>query len=247
MTDDLPQGNLSQFFEDPTLLAVDAALMERTNSQPKRTYLGFSQIGEQCERKLWYGIQPDIPRAPISAQGVRAIMDGFHGETIMANRLRMVPGIQLHTHDENGQQWGFTDLEGKFAGHMDGAVLGLLQAKKTWHVFEHKQVNEKKFNELKKLKSDGEKTALERWDFVYYAQAVLYMSYSGMTRHYLTCATPGGRDYTSVRTDANEKLAQALRMKAKRIIDAKQPPTRINDDPAFYNGSSPRPFFRISL
>lgn len=152
----------------------------------------------------------------------------------MAARLRMVDGIQLSTVGEDGQQFGFSDFGGHFRGHMDGAILGLREAPKTWHVWEHKAVNETKFKKLCKLSDADEKTALQQWDAVYYAQAVLYMYYSGMTRHYLTCSTPGTREVTSVRTDPDNALAKRLIAKAERIIFSDRMPEPVSGDPSFY-------------
>lgn len=228
-------GNLTEYFGDPTLAAVDRAIEAAAANEPPRTYLGMSQIGKPCERELWYSIQPSIPRRKIDAASIKRFEDGYYGEDLMAKRLRMVPGVELHTHNEDGSQFGFADFDGKFCGHMDGAIIGIIQAPKTWHVWEHKQVNEEKFKKFQKLKADlGEKKVLEQWDGVYYAQAVLYMEYSDMERHYLTVSTPGGRQFDSVRTDKNPRMAKALREKASRIITAITPPPRINDSPAFY-------------
>lgn len=226
-------GNLSEVTKDPTLQAVDFALTQAEKKEVRRDYLGFSQVGEQCERRLWYDFN-GYSRAGIPVSGLRAINDGHMGEDLMAKRLQMVDGIELHVENPDGSQFGFSDLQGKFRGHMDGAIRGVVQSPQTWHVWEHKQVNEKKFRELVKLRGDGEKTALERWDYTYYCQAVLYMYYSGMERHYLTCATPGGRDYTGVRTNKNTKLAEALRGKASRLIAADRAPERAYSTPAFY-------------
>lgn len=230
--------SLKGFFADPTLAAVDRALEAEHRAQKRRSYLGFSIVGDECERRLWYEVQHNIhksvPKEPFTATGIRAVQDGFVGEDIMADRLRKVDGVELHTHDDKGRQFGFKDLGGRFSGHMDGAIRGLIQSPATWHVWEHKQVNEKKFNSLNKLRAEDEKSALRQWDSVYYAQAVLYMYYSGMTRHYLTCCTPGGRDYTSVRTEANNKYARKLRERAERVLIATTPPLRVSDNPSYY-------------
>lgn len=220
---------------DPTLDAVDAALMVRNASQPPRTYLGMSAIGHPCGRKLWYDYHRPAPRH-IDGAGLRRIQDGHRGEDLMAERLRMVPGITLMTVDpETGRQFEFNDHDNRFGGHADGMILGLLQAPKTWHVWEHKVVGEKKWAELLKLKQTvGEKAALREWDAVYYAQAVLYMHYSGLSRHYLTCDTPGGRASTSVRTNADPVHAAELISKAKRILDARAPLARLSNDPAWW-------------
>jgi len=60
------------------------------------------------------------------------------------------------------------------------------------------------------------------------------MHYFDLTRHYLVVSTPGGRDYDSCRTEANPLLAEALREKAKRILEANGPPARLSERPEFY-------------
>lgn len=220
---------------DPTLDAVDAALERRGASQSPRTYLGMSSIGHPCGRKLWYDYhQPKQPS--FDAATLRRFEDGHRGEDLMAERLRMVDGVTLMTVDpETGRQWAYSDHGDRFGGHADGKIVGLLQAPKTWHIWEHKCVNDKKWAELNDLKRDqGEKHALRAWDAVYYAQAVLYMHYSGLSRHYLTCSTPGERDTTSVRTDADPVHAAELINKAERILNARAPLARLSNDPAWW-------------
>lgn len=221
-------------FTASTLAAVDQAL-ERAQDNTLRPYLGMSQIGHACDRAIWYGYHWTTARA-IPASGLRAIQDGFRGEDVMAERLRAVPGITLHTVDPaTGRQFGQVALAGHFRGHLDGAILGLLEAPKTWHVWEHKQVNETKFNKLGKLVADkGEKAALAEWDAVYYAQAQCYMGFTGMDRHYLTVATPGGRAYCSVRTEFDREAFDAICARAQRIVSSPTPPDGISTDPTWY-------------
>ena len=220
---------------DPTLAAIDRELERREAGQPRRTYLGASQIGEPCERKLWYSIQPDVPREAWEAATLRRFEDGHRSEAVMAERLRLVPGVELATVDANGEQFGFTDFGGRFQGHADGFIRGLLQAPVTPCVWEHKSVNEKRFAEFNKLKKNlDEKAVLQAWDPVYYAQGVMYMGYFDLTRHYLTVSTPGCRDVQSCRTDANPRMFDALREKARRIIEAEAPPARISERKEFY-------------
>ena len=71
---------------------------------------------------------------------------------------------------------------------------------------------------------------------MYYGQAACYMHYSGMKRHYLTIATPGGRDTISVRTNANNRHAKALRALAKDVIASDRPQQipRCSESPAWY-------------
>lgn len=209
---------------DLTLRAIDKILEDQTNNEPKRNYLGASSIGDPCARKLWYRLHGDHKES-FTADTIRKFNDGHRSEDVMAAHLRLVEGVELWTHKPDGSQYGFMD--GQFSGHYDGVIHGILEAPKTFHIWEHKATNEKKFEDLKKLKTADEKTALKNWDAVYYAQAIIYMDYEGLDRHFLTVCTPGMRDYTSVRTNADPIYAAALKNKAERIINAKEPPEKI--------------------
>lgn len=211
---------------DPTLAEIDNILeREHAANNKRRDYIGASSIGDSCSRKLWYRLN-EKDNEVFDAATIRRFNDGHRSEAIIIDLLRKVPGIELHTYNqETGEQYGFVD--GKFKGHYDGIIHGILEAPLTWHIFEAKCVNEKSFEKLKKLKQEDEKTALKNWNPVYYGQAVTYMDYEGLTRHYMIVCTPGVRDYISIRTEANPTMAAALRLKAKRISEATEAPERI--------------------
>lgn len=220
---------------DPTLDAVRAACEQRAAVEPARPYLGMSAIGHPCERRLWYAFRWAV-RDTFGADALWRIEDGHRSEDVMAARLRMAPGVRLQTVDpRTGQQFGFADLGGHFRGHADGLITGLLQAPRALHVWEAKAVNEKKQAELVKLKFErGEKQALQAWDAVYYAQAILYMAYAEAPRHYLTASSPGARTMVSVRTNTDLDEARRLRAKAERVITAAEPPPKLSQDPAWW-------------
>lgn len=218
----------------PTIAAMDAAIEAAQDTAP-RPYLGISQIGHACDRHLWLSFHfAEVRRLPASA--LKAIEDGHRGEAMMAERLRMIDGVRLQTVDPStGQQWAVVACGGHVRGHLDGIITGVVEAPKTPHVWEHKQVNEKKFAELKKLVDKfGEKSALAQWDAVYHAQALCYMELRELTRHFLTVGTPGGRDYVSVRTDADPAAAKKLLARADRIVCAAEPPLRLSEDPSYF-------------
>jgi len=218
-------------YVDPTLDAADRVL-EAAQHVERRPRLGASSIGADCERRSWLDFRW-ASKIRHDAATLKRFADGHAGELVQAERLRLVDGVTLLTiAPDTGFQWGFETLGGHFGGSMDGAILGLIQAPKTWHVWEHKQVDQKKFDRLAKAKEKhGEKDALANWDTTYYAQAILYMHFSGMTRHYLTCSTPGGRSTIGCRTNENKQAAERLIDKASRIIFAPRPPEKISLDP----------------
>ncbi len=224
---------------DPILQAIDAAIEAEENAKPPRNYLGMSSIGRSCARALWYQFRH--AKAPSRrADLIKAASDGHAGEALMAERLRMVEGIKLVTEDSRtGKQFEFSDIGGHFRGHNDGYIRGLPHHNETdeWNptdVWEHKQVNEKKFNQLVKLIEQNEGDALEKWDYSYYGQACLYLYYAGLTRHYLTVSTPGSRQTISCRTSANEEVAQSLIKKAERIIYSDTAPERVSNNPSWF-------------
>lgn len=211
---------------DPTLAAADVALVE-AQQRRGRPYLGMSGIGAECARKLWFDLRWVGP-SNFDSLTLKRFADGHATEIVIVARLKAVGGLELYEVGEDGRQFGFEDIGGHFRGHMDGVVLGLLQAPKTWHVLEIKCTAEKKLAELKKaVRELGEKQALRKWNPTYYAQAVLYMHYAGLDRHYLVAATPGGRDWYSIRTDADPVEAARLIEKARRVIFAATPPSKI--------------------
>jgi len=218
---------------DLTLSAIDV-VMEAQQERGARGYVGASSIGDSCERKLWYSFHW-IKQGFIEAAGLRRINDGHRGEAIVADMLRKVPGVELSTESADGNQHSFEDLGGHFRGNADGLITGLLQSPTKLHVWECKIVNETKFKKVASLKvAKGEDEALKHWDYVYYAQAQIYMHYFNATRHYMTVGSPGVRDLDSIRTKYNKGDAEMFIEKAKRIITSPRPLGRLSENPAWH-------------
>ena len=136
--------------------------IEETQEKRNRGYIGASGLGHECSRKVWYEYN-GAPQSDMGWSVLCAIEDGHATEDVMAERLRAIEGITLLTHDDNKKQFGFDYKgEGWFRGHYDGVIHGIVEAPKTWHIWEHKTKNPKYFNELKKLINiHGEKNALK--------------------------------------------------------------------------------------
>jgi hypothetical protein len=225
---------LPDVYKDPTLAEVDRIIEAEAAAEPPRRYLGASSLGDKCERKLWYQFN-GYPASPRRAALIYAAQDGHRCEAVLAERLRKVPGVELWTADEQGNQYGFSDFDRRFGGHIDGMIRGILQAPKTLHVWESKSLNEKRFAEFRRmLDRFGGKQCLVNFDFKWYTQAQLYMGYFDAARHYLTACYAGARDVLSCRTEFDRAFFGASRAKALRIIEAKEPPARIASDPSFY-------------
>jgi hypothetical protein len=220
--------------EDPTLKAADRALEELAAKERQREYLGMSEVGGSCSRKLWYGFRK-AARERFDAATLKRFEDGHRTEDLIIRRLRLLDGITLLDRQADGNQIGYKDLNGHFSGHLDGDIVGILQAPVTPHVLEVKCVSEKKFNELKKAVAElGEKNALRKWNPVYYTQGMLYCHYHQRSRHYLVVATPGGRDWMGVRSNYDAAHALGAIAKANRIISSQEPPDKLSNDPSYF-------------
>jgi hypothetical protein len=207
--------------------------MEAHREKP-RPYLGISQIGESCARKMWYRFRW-VAQETFDALTLKRFEDGHRTEDLLAARLRAVPGIQLTTLQPNGQQWEVIGANPHIKGHLDGGVLGLLQAPATWHVFEAKCVGEEQLQKLSKaIELHGEKQALRAWNRVYWAQALVYMWLTGMERHYLVASAPGGRGRpVTVRTESDPIEAARFLIRAERVVESQEPLERIGG-PTYY-------------
>lgn len=219
---------------DPCLAAADAALEARENAQKSRMYLGMSSIGDPCRRKLWYRFRW-VKKERFNADTLKKFADGHRTEDLVIERLEYVDGMTVVAATGEGGQIGHSDLGGHFRGHQDGEIYDLPQAPKTPHILEVKCVSDKRLAAFRRLKDKhGEKATLKAWSEEYYAQAILYMHYRGFSRHYLVVASAGGRDWDSVRTDADDAEALRLIGKAENIINSPVPPERISTDPCYY-------------
>lgn len=221
-------------YNDPTLLAMKLACKKVGNKQTPRDYLGASLIGNPCSRQIWYSFK-NYPKRPFEAETLWNFEDGHRTEDLVAARLRLIDGIELWTHKDDGSQFGFVALDGKFKGHIDGVIKGLKQAPKTPHIWENKCSAEKKYNEFQNLKAKhGEKNTLKNWNENYYIQAQLYMRYFNIDRHYMTVARAGGRDIDSCRTEYSPEIAEKAIDKANKIISAQIEPQRISENEDYF-------------
>jgi len=218
--------------KDPTLEEMYRKIENKPRE--KRDYLGASLIGNPCARQIWYEYN-GYNAEPFNADTLMNFEDGHRTEELTADRLRMVDGIELKTIGLDGNQLGFSDMDGKFKGHYDGIITGLLQSPKAPHIWECKASGDKKFNEFQKIKEKfGEKNTLKNWNENYYVQAQMYMHYEGLERHYLTVAKAGGRGYDSVRTDYSLEFANRYIDRASKIINTTSPPPKIREEKDYY-------------
>jgi len=98
---------------------IDASICDVV--EKPRDYLGASQIGDTCKRRIQYQIT-GAPGAPFTAQTRRIFARGHIMETMVAGWLRGA-GFLISTEKKDGNQHGFLVADGRFGGHCDGVII----------------------------------------------------------------------------------------------------------------------------
>ena len=211
--------------ESPTLAAIWAHY-ERQQDDGYREHLGASLIGAPCDRAIWYSFRW-ATKAKFSGRMLRLFETGNVAEARFVANLRATGATVHDIDDSTGRQWVLRDESGHFGGSMDGCAIGILEAPKAWHVTEFKTHSAKSFASLVK---DGVQKSKPQ----HYAQMQVYMHLTGMDRALYMAVNKDNDDLhvERVRYDAADALRLVAR--ASYIVNAASPPSRISEDPAWF-------------
>jgi hypothetical protein len=208
----------------PTVDAIYAAY-EAAQERDYRNHLGASVIGDPCDRALWYGFRW-ATLMTFSGRMLRLFETGQLAEPRFVENLKSI-GVEVHDTDESGRQFTVRDDTGHFGGSMDGCALGIPEAPKTWHVCEFKTHNAKSFATLVK---HGVEQAKPR----HYAQMQIYMHLSGMDRALYLAVNKDTDELHAERVRLDVEFAIRMVARARRIVCADRPPSKISNDPAWH-------------
>ena len=205
-----------------------------------RKHLGASQIGKECKRQIWYefrwcftnlfdkdGNTPEENQANYGRM-MRLFQRGHFEEPRFVERLRGI-GAEVWEHDENGDQFRVSAVEGHFGGSLDGvARLPERYGVEKPVLLEFKTMSTKAFPKLVKNGVAVEKP-------VYYAQFSVY-GYFYDFDYVLFMVVDKNDDSLHIELcKINKPLGKQMVLKAEQIITSQEPPPRISDDPTFWN------------
>lgn len=202
--------------EPATSRAMDEAIAAQHAAEPPRGHMGMSAIGGPCDRLIWLKFRWSLPDTP-SPRILRVFKVGNILEDAMIGWLKTVPGIELHTAGKDGKQINFKLFGGHFAGSLDGVIKGIPEAPKTWHVWECKTANTKRFADLVK-------TGIKEWAPEYWAQVQCYMGSIGMDRALFTVINKDDSAIYTERVTYEPMAWDALQARALHILEATLPP-----------------------
>lgn len=195
---------------------LDRTYKELKDREPRRKYLGASIVGHHCERYLGYMFhQVPVDGAGFSGRLYRIFDRGHKGEDRVAEYLR-VAGFDLRTAREDGSQFGFSALGGRFSGHIDGVILsGPLEIEYPV-LWENKILNAKGFGHLYDH-------GLKESKPVYYGQAQIYEAYMEVGNTLFTAENADTCEIYGQVVPFDPPVAQELSDKAVRIVQSSAP------------------------
>lgn len=212
--------------QNTTARAIYALHEQRVAAEPPRGYLGWSELGEPCERRLWYGFRW-VGREAIGGQLARLFDTGHREEARLLDELRAL-GYEVFDRDPvTGEQFAMSSHGGHLSGHLDAVVRGLPEAPNTWHLLDVKTIKAKKFDELLKK-------GLRAMYPKYYAQGQGYMGHQQLDRAAFVFVCKDDDRIHVERFEFDRAEFEKLEAKALRIITASEPPLRLSDDPAWF-------------
>jgi hypothetical protein len=217
-------------FESQVNRLVDAAYEAEMRKQKPRNYIGGSRLGHYCDRALGYEYQhfPKDPGRDFSARAYRIFRDGHRIEDQAIEDLRRA-GFVIKNARKDGGQFGFSILDGKVKGHIDGAVIAAPLPMVLPAIWECKSMNDKKWTKCQRegvLKSHP----------VYYYQMQTYMTYMQLwtAPALFTAYNKNTSEYLHQLVPYNPAAAQEASDRGFRVVSAPSPEylARISNDPS---------------
>lgn len=204
--------------KSPVAAAIEAHY-EAQQQNEDWPVLRCSQIGEPCDRSLWYAFRWTTSIKPHEGRVERLFQTGHREEIRMIADLLAI-GCEVEEIDPaTGEQWRVSFLGGVFKGSADGRVKNIPGAEKTEHLIECKTHNDKSFQ-------DWRRKGVKQSKPMHFAQMQIYMHGLGLTRALYVAHNKNTDEVETERVKYDPVRANALLIKAERIAFSDTPPER---------------------
>ena len=190
-----------------------------------RSHLGASIIGGECAREQWYSFRWTMRRR-FEGRMIRLFNRGHLEEPRMVALLLMI-GCTVWQFDEEGNQFRINGHKGHFGGGLDAVVLGIPEIPNEPVLSEFKTHNDKSFQ---KLKGAGVREA----KFQHYVQMQMYMGKNGLRWALYMAVNKNDDEIYAELVEFDPITYDRFQDRAAMIIDAPEPPPRINNSPGWY-------------
>ncbi len=196
---------------------IDEGLFNERRKKKKRDYIGASGIGKACSRAIQLDfLSSDEKR--LKGSSLRVFERGNLGEKLVANFLKK-GGFKISTCNKKRHQFEFSQLNGRFKGHIDGIIrkapkkIKVLTGFQTPALWENKVLMQKYFKQLVKK-------GLKAFSEEYYGQMQIYMAYFNLHSNpgMFTALNPNEMTLYCELIPYNAVIAQSLSDKAVFIL-----------------------------
>jgi hypothetical protein len=202
---------------DQTRQAIDEWWRNQGNKREERYQVRASDLGDDCARRIWYKAN-GAPKEQFEGRMYRLFDRGHREEDRFIDALK---GIGVTVWDEQKALLAF----GREFGHIDGLGIGFPESPNKTHLLEFKTYNDKNF---KKLLKDGHPPKKHQ------VQVNVYMGLLGIDRCMYFAINKNDDTIWQARIKFDRDFYEAQMQRAKMIIDAQEPPQRIDDRKEFY-------------
>lgn len=201
--------------------------IQLAEQDPRRDYLGASSIGYPCSRKIWYGYR--MERTPPEPRLALIFDTGKRLEDMVLDYLEIaaanIEGFELIRASEDNNWLHTASREvPQFQGHYDAKIIiaGSLAI-----ILEIKTAKDAEFNNFKKK-------GLTTWRPEYYAQIQSYMGMENIPNGVELVINKDNQQIHEEWLQFDAIYYAELEERARGIIEATEPPERINKNPTFY-------------
>ena len=203
------------------------AYYEKQNEKPiYLARIGASSIGDPCLRSIWLSWR-GYDDKKFGGRMLRLFQTGHLQEERIQEDLKNA-GFQVWTHQEDGNQFTYTDDTGHFVAKLDGVIKGVIGAEKTPHDLEIKTHSLKSYDEVKKK-------GVEKAKPVHFYQMQAGMLYSKLSRALYVALCKNDEDYHIERIRPDSAVREEIQHKIRTLVNATIPPQGVSPDGGAYD------------
>lgn len=186
--------------------------------------ISISDLGNECARSIWYSFRWASPHEVITGLKAITFETGEIEEERLLTSLEMIDCEVERVDPQTGKQVRTTAVFGFVRGKIDGKVVGLPEAPKTWHVVECKSAKETYFKEIAKK-------GVREGYFAHWVQLNTYCHLLGFERGLYMCRNKNTGEIYCERIETDHDTAIRMLADAERIVDLHEPPAKLHLNP----------------
>jgi len=196
---------------------INEALEVNRSEEKTRDYVGASEIGHPCLRKVWYSYHLQQARRSIPPKLLLTFEIGHYIERMVIDLLQKSKLTVL-------RDMPVEDVKLPIKGHVDAF---LIDGNGEVHIIEIKSACNAQFNIFK---SKG----LVGWKMQYYAQVQAYMGINKVNNATLIAVNKDTAELHEESVTFEPDYYGRLLERAETVINSDEPPERINKNPCFF-------------